>query len=119
VHRRGFRFIGKVVSSEEVVNSQRSVASREEERRQEQNGQSSTSRFQGFESEEGRPIVNGQTPDARPQTLDTSISPASSRFPSSIGLVIVLLVIVTGLTVQYLFRPTLLSPQSSVLITRH
>lgn len=116
VHRRGFRFIAPLNPTPPVVSDQLSVVSREEEEKQETNGQSLASSVQGLESEEQRLGETDQTLDARPQTLDTSVSLASSWFTRSVALAVVLFVTVAVLIVQYWSRLTL-SPQSSVLVT--
>jgi DNA-binding winged helix-turn-helix (wHTH) protein len=79
VHRRGFRFIGKVVSSQLSVISQTKGVSGQEEQRQangengsasrvqslESNGQSLASSVQSPESEERKPLESGQSLDAK------------------------------------------------------
>ncbi|MGE0820715.1 MAG: tetratricopeptide repeat protein [Candidatus Binatia bacterium] len=135
VHRRGFRFIGKVVSSQEkVVSSQHSVASSQEEAEQPvdnsniassvqslaSNGQHPASSVESLASEphSAQPLddCSGQTQDLRLQTPDTLVSSASSRLTRSVVLSAVLLSIATILLVQYLSRSSL-NPQSSVLVT--
>ncbi len=146
VHRRGYRFIGKVVRSEEVVRSQYSVASREEQSNNEQEVSSVMPAQAGIQGPQAQasgespwipasagmtPLpsfpqndVNGeQEPAPSPllshpeQPLDAAALP-TQRAWSVRNLVFLglVLLVAVSLTVQYLSRPSL-SPQSSVLST--
>jgi TolB-like protein/DNA-binding winged helix-turn-helix (wHTH) protein len=108
VHRRGFRFIGKVVSSQLSVISQTEGVNGREEQRQangengstssvqslESNGQSLASSVQSPESEERKsPLESGQPLDARRQTRDVPAS-AHSWSPTKLVASVVGLILI-------------------------
>ncbi|MGE0825832.1 MAG: winged helix-turn-helix domain-containing tetratricopeptide repeat protein, partial [Candidatus Binatia bacterium] len=121
VHRRGFRFIG------EVVSSQHAVASSQEETEQpadngslassvqslvsngqglESNGQGLASRVQSRDSEIPAFSFSPDEPiEARLQTRDIFVSSSPSRFTRAFVLAAGMLVLVTVLTVRYLSLP--------------
>ena len=131
VHRRGFRFIGKVVSIQSSVVGQEEGVSREDENpttkdRETKEADEPPSVF----SPSLQPEAHSLSQDSAPSPQDFNSPPFYSQplAPSpqplvlrlwprkSLVLVAVLLLVSTGLTVHYLSRLTL-STQSSTLVT--
>ncbi len=129
VHRRGFRFIGTIVSSQQEERQKPALSEVEGTNGKNQkpvlsevegatDGYSLVSSVQSLEPKTlSASPEDIQTLDPRRQTLDPPPPTASHLWPSrGFVLAAVLLLTVTVLTVQYLSRPTL-STQDSALRT--